>query len=68
MRRTLTALVLGIALGIALTVVTVEVAGGWYTYRILGKDVCAAPVSLGTSSIAPGQPNPCLVRTPRFTH
>lgn len=68
MRSKLVAGAVGFLLGIVVVLTVVEVSGGWYTYHILSKDICGAPVGLGTSSIAPNQPNPCLVRTPRFGH
>lgn len=66
MRRLLSGVAIGLVTGVILTLVAVEVSGGWYTYRLLGEQECAGPRGLGTSTIAPGQPNPCLVRTSRF--
>lgn len=68
MRRTTTALLLGTLLGIVLTWGAVSITGGLYSYTLLSPAECRSPggTDLGSSDIAPGQPNPCLLRTPRF--
>lgn len=68
--RTLAVLVIGIALGCALTFATVQISGGWYTYRIIPIKECqdAAGYGLGTlrDEVVPHQPNPCHFRRPRW--
>lgn len=66
MQRIMLALVLGVVLGVAGTVAAVEISGGWWEYRILDDALCHQSRSLGTSHVAPNQPNPCLIRSPRF--
>lgn len=68
MRRTLLALVAGLVLGVALTFVAVEIAGGWWEYAILPESRCR-PTGGGTVSIeepVPHASNPCAVRYPRW--
>lgn len=66
MRRSLAAFTVGVILGAVLLFLVIEASGGWYTYRILSEQECAGPRGLGTSTVAPSQPNPCLIRTSRF--
>ena len=67
MRRTVLALLLGIVIGVAGTFVAVEISGGWWQYDLLPERECHQGMALGTSHVAPSQPNPCLLRHPRFT-
>jgi hypothetical protein len=62
------ALLFGIMLGVAVTVVVVEISGGWYTYEIRPSYRCTiesgASEYLGVSEPVAGFP--CVLRTPRF--
>lgn len=67
MKRTLGALLVGILLGCAGTFATIEVAGGRYTYVLMGRTECEqGDRALGVGQVAPNQPNPCLLRFPRY--
>lgn len=64
-RRTGAALLLGIMLGVAGTLIGVEIAGGWYTYFTMPDDRChSTPMH---TEVAPNQPNPCLFRERRWS-
>lgn len=65
-RTTLLALLLGIMLGVAGTFGAVELAGGWWTYQLMNNEFCNRSMQLGTTHVAPNQPNPCLFRSPRW--
>lgn len=59
----------GIALGVILTLAWAELTGGWYTYVLLDRTECqSGGMTLGPAQVAPNQPNPCLLRYPRFSH
>lgn len=67
MRRSIAALLVGVLLGVSGTFTTVEMIGGWYTYVLMGKSECeTGRQNIGHMEIAPNQPNPCLLRIPRF--
>lgn len=56
--------VIGLIMGVALTLVVVQASGGWYTYVTLNRYACAElPLS---AEIVPHQPNPCHYRYPRW--
>lgn len=66
----LLAFLLGVLVGSGLLWAGVEISGGWYTYAIWDRARCynedARRASIGATTVAPGQPHPCLFRTPRF--
>jgi hypothetical protein len=62
MRRVL----VGVLIGIAVTLAGVELVGGWWEYSIVGEEACKRQQFLGATHVAPHQPNPCLFRSPRF--
>lgn len=67
MKRTLLTLLFGTLLGAAGTVTAVEIRGGWWDYEILNEIQCRRSHNLGTAHVVPNQPNPCLIRTPRWS-
>lgn len=67
MRRTALTLIVGIAVGVAVTVGYVQVAGGWYTYSILTPEECRREHgNTITAEVVPHQPNPCHFRRLRW--
>jgi hypothetical protein len=66
--RTAVTLLLGMVLGIAVTIGWAAVTGGWYEYEIRPSSRCALQ-SGATEYLGPAEPVagfPCVVRTPRF--
>lgn len=70
--RLFLALVAGWLLGLATFWTSAMLTGGWYEYEVMGPPVCeprtgfVRRMQLGATHIAPNQPDPCHVRTPRF--
>jgi hypothetical protein len=62
--RTILLLLAGVALGVVLTVASVQVAGGWYVYQTAPADACRVMPPGG--EIVPHQPNPCHTRSLRW--
>jgi hypothetical protein len=54
----------GLVLGAALLFVVIQIAGGWYTYSTMPKDLCEAMPP--QAEVVPHQPNPCNFRRPRW--
>lgn len=62
--RALAIFVAGMAAGMVLLLVAVQVTGGWYTYVTQPKGMCdSAPLR---AEVVPHQPNPCHYRYPRW--
>lgn len=54
----------GLMLGVVLTLSVVMLSGGWYEYRTMTADLCQAmPMQ---AEVVPNQPNPCNFRRPRW--
>lgn len=65
--RTVGVLIVGIALGVALTLGYIRAEGGRYSYFILAPDDChALNGNAVTAEVVPNQPNPCHFRRPRY--
>jgi hypothetical protein len=64
--RTTVTLLIGMIMGIALALAIVQISGGWYVYSIRGETACNRPQEMGTTHIAPNQPNPCLFQSQRW--
>jgi hypothetical protein len=65
MRRTLTIFSTGILMGVLLTLLYVELQGGWYEYFTLPADRCQ--VAQTHAEVVPNQPNPCHFRYRRWS-
>lgn len=69
MRRMLAILLVGIAIGAAVTALSVDLAGGWYLYEVWPEARCHAGngIVTGVPEPVPGSAHPCLFRRPRWS-
>lgn len=61
-------LLAGATFGILMTVLAIQISGGWYVYQTIPSTrygECYDPIP-GGAEIVPHQPNPCHYRRPRW--
>jgi hypothetical protein len=64
MRRAIIAAIIGLVVGIVVTLATIEISGGRYEYFTMPLERCQNTQI--RDEVVPNQPNPCHFRTARW--